>query len=225
MICIPLYGVVKIAYENIEKKCSIGCGAILKLKDVALHEIECGKPKCDNHGKCRKNMTCVINGFKVCSEKCSIYLTVNKQSKIEKEDLSQQLVALSIRMSFITKKIHSFCYWDTINRSSEIDISSDLKTGKNISEKKCFQNVISKLGFCSGVTIIEMELNIKQEKPAKIGVVSSLNFDRTKAFSDSRFGYAYYTLGQLRNGDHGKGRISIKKAQFTVENRTATRSR
>lgn len=202
----PLYGTIKAIYDNIEKKCSIGCGLILKLKDASLHELECGKPKCDNHEKCREKVTGVINGFKVCSEKCAVYLTVLQQKSIGKEELSLLLTGLTMRLHFQSKKIHSLCYWDNAGQDPFIEISKNMKSVRNNSPTKGFKNVVSKVGFCSGVTVIELEVAVRQEKHIKVGVVKSLDFDREKAFSDSKEGYAYYTLGQLRHGDHAKGR-------------------
>lgn len=172
-----------------------------------MHEIECGKPKCDNHDKCREKITGVINGFKVCSEKCAVYLTVRDRKSIDRDELSLLLTGLAMRLNFQSKKIHSLCYWDSAGQDEFIEVSKNMKTVKNNSPTKCFKNVVSKVGFCSGVTVLEFEVSVRQEKHAKIGVVKSLDFDRQKAFSDSQEGYAYYTLGQLRHGDHAKGRV------------------
>lgn len=205
MITIPLYGAVKELYENLEKQCSLGCGAVLRLRDVALHEISCGKPKCENYDMCRSTISGVIGGFKCCSEKCAIYLSVRDKKQLDKEELSLLLMGMTMRMNFVNKKIHSFCYWDTVDLDPCIEVSADMKTAKNTSKTKCYKNVVSKVGFCSGVTVIEMEFSSRQERYLKIGVVRGIEYPKTRAFSDAPTGYAYFTMGQLRHGDHAKG--------------------
>lgn len=211
-------GALKNIYENIEKQCSKGCGTICKLKDAFKHEISCGRPNCVAFEKCGNAVQCVIDGFNVCSERCAIYTAIKQGRAIDPKNLSLLLTGLHQRQMFNTRGIHTFFYWDTQYKSDTLDISPDLKTVKNNATNRCFTTVVSKIGFTRNIHVVEMMVTTRPEKPVKIGLVSNLNFDKTKSFSDTPYGYAFYTLGQLRHNDHGKGLRYAKKLETETFN-------
>lgn len=124
-------------------------------------------------------------------------------------ELSLLLAGLAQRMIFNSKDIHTFCYWDTENKGSDIQISNDLKTAKHSGNTKKFSTIVSKIGLTKSAHLIEFQISTKPDKPIKVGLVSELDFDRNRAFSDFPTGFAFYTLGQLRNNDHGQGKNDL----------------
>lgn len=200
-------GALKLIYENLEKYCSKGCGTVTKLKDAFRHEIMCSKPNCVNFAKCNHKAEAVINGYNCCSEKCAIYQMLKEGNTLPPTELSLLLAGFSQRINFNSKDIHTFCYWDSENKGTDIQVSNDLKTAKHVGNAKKFSTVVSKVGLTKSAHLVELQISTKPDKPIKVGVVSALDFDRNLAFSDFPTGYAFYTLGQLRNNDHGKGKI------------------
>jgi hypothetical protein len=216
MEVIQLSGALKTMYDNVEKRCSVGCGQIVKLKDSIKHELKCGATRCGLHPNCEDSACCVINNLACCSEKCAMYYMMKNDTKETTpqndgevnwiaNELGVLLTGFTQRLAFASKGIHSFCYWDPLPANGKIKYSSDLKTASSISTEKGFTTVVSKVGFSSKVHLVEFLINTQPTKPVKVGLVSELNFRREQAFSDLPFGYSFYTLGQLRNGNGGKG--------------------
>ena len=216
MEVVQLSGSLKLMYDNVEKRCSMGCGQTLKIKDAIKHELKCGSTKCGLHPSCEEPTNCVINGFPCCSEKCAMYglmkqgsepsVGQNKEELIPLvQDLGILLTGFTHRLNHVSRGIHSYCYWDPLPSSPKIKYSSDLKSASNVSTEKGFTSVVSKVGFCDKVHLVEFLISTSPTKPVKVGMVTSLDFRRDQAFSDQPFGYSFYTLGQLRNGDGGKG--------------------
>lgn len=201
-------GALKNIYENLEKYCSKGCGTITKLKDAFRHEIMCSKPNCVNFSKCGKKADAVINGYNCCSEKCAVFQMLKDGVPLQPGELSLLLTGLSQRLVFNSKDIHTYCYWDMENKGNDILLSNDLKMARHTGSAKKFSTVVSKVGLTKSAHLVELQISTKPDKPVKIGLVSNLDFDRNQAFSDFPTGYAFYTLGQLRCSDHGKGRHS-----------------
>lgn len=201
-------GALKNIYENMEKYCSRGCGAITKLKDAFRHEITCRKPNCTAYEKCGKKAEAVINGIECCSEKCAIYTMIKEGKAIDGAEVSFLLAGFAQRLIFNSKDIHTFCYWDISSKGNCIEVTPDLRTVKNTATSKKFATAVSKVGLTKTAHLVEMQIFGKSDKPIKIGVVTSKDFDHNGAFSDSEFGYSFYTLGQLRHNDDGKG-ISV----------------
>lgn len=204
-----LSGALKNIYENLEKYCSRGCGTITKLKDSFRHEITCRKPTCIAHEKCGKKAESVINGIECCSEKCAIYHMLKRGESIDQAEMSFLLVGFAQRLIFNSKDIHTFCYWDILNKGNCLEVSQDLKTVKNTANSKRFATAVSKVGLTKTAHLVEMQVTAKSDKPVKIGVVTSLDFDYNQSFSDFEYGYAFYTLGQLRQNDDGKGTLML----------------
>lgn len=200
-------GALKNIYENLEKYCSKNCGTVTKLKDAFRHEIMCSKPNCVNFAKCGRKSEAVIDGYDCCSEKCAIYQMVKDGKNLQPSELSLLLTGFSQRIVFNSKDIHTFCYWDSEHKGADIQISNDLKTAKHLGNAKKFSTVVSKVGLTKSAHLVEFQMSTKPDKPIKVGLVADLDFDRNHAFSDYPRGYAFYTLGQLRNNDHGKGSL------------------
>jgi hypothetical protein len=218
-------GALKNIYENLEKYCSRGCGTITKFKDAFRHEITCRKPSCVGHERCKKKAESVINGVECCSEKCAICHMLKNGQTIDQAEMSLLLAGFAQRLVFNSKDIHTFCYWDILNKGTNIDVSQDMKTAKNTATTKKFSTVISKIGLTKTAHLVEMQVTAKPDKPVKIGVVTSIDFDMNQSFSDSEYGYAFYTLGQLRQGDSGKGRITFNQVYDTRRELNKTHSR
>lgn len=68
-----------------------------------------------------------------------------------------------------------------------------------------FKSVVSDLPFQSGKHYFEIEVLSLTENELKIGVVINNTFNKQSAFCDLDDGFAYYTLGKLRNGSNAKG--------------------
>lgn len=68
-----------------------------------------------------------------------------------------------------------------------------------------FRTVISDRGFESGIHYWEIIADSRTENELKVGVTKSRSFDLKTAFSDYNFGYAFYTIGQLRHCDGTNG--------------------
>lgn len=218
-------GALKNIYESLEKYCSRGCGTITKLKDSFRHEITCRKPNCIAFEKCNKKAEAVINDIPCCSEKCAIYHMLKEGRTIDQTEMSYLLAGLAQRLLFNSKDIHTFCYWDQENKGDSMEISEDLKTVKNTANTKKFNTAVSRVGLTKTAHLVEMQIFTKPDKPIKVGVVTSLDFDRNQSFSDFEFGFAFYTLGQLRQNDDGKGKKIFKKVSVTLRKWRQTASR
>jgi hypothetical protein len=68
-------------------------------------------------------------------------------------------------------------------------------------EQYIFRTVISDRAFTEGIHYWELIADSRTENELKVGVTKSRDFDLKTAFSDYSFGYAFYTIGQLRHCD------------------------
>jgi len=219
MVVIGLVGSLKDIYGGLLKSCAKGCGTSFPLRDAIYHEINCGRPSCDNKPKCTLSSTGCIEGFNVCSEKCALSCIVNRDKAISPMQLSALIGGMVQRLSFPENSLHFKTYFDLTRLSPNIKLSSDLRTARCESKGKCFSTVLSRVGFNSCTNIVEFTITTKPDKPVKVGIYAGEDIDVDKAFSDSPRGYSFYTLGQLRNGDGGKGVIYAKRMEietFTV---------
>lgn len=57
-----------------------------------------------------------------------------------------------------------------------------------------------------GIHYWEIIADSRTEHELKIGVTTQHKFSVSNAFCDYDFGYAFYGLGQLRNGSNGEGK-------------------
>lgn len=228
MEVVQLSGSLKAMYENVEKYCSMGCGQTLKIKDAIKHELKCGTTKCGLHPSCEEPSNCVINGMSCCSEKCAMYRILKSQKELSElqtspgpevlqKELGVLLTGFTQRLGFVSRGIHSFCYWDPQPINPKLKFSSDLKSVSNVSTDKGFTTVVSKVGFSSKVHLVEFLVFTSPTKPIKVGLTTNLDFRREQAFSDTAFGYSFYTLGQLRHGDGGKGRWASRRSTVFIE--------
>jgi len=68
-----------------------------------------------------------------------------------------------------------------------------------------FRTAVGATRFNSGLHYWEIIPDSRTENELKIGVTTTLGFDLNTAFCDHVFGYAYYGLGQLRQGSNASG--------------------
>lgn len=129
------------------------------------------------------------------------------QKKLNTLELNVLLLGLTQRLSYDSKGIHSFCYWDPLRSQQDLKISSNLRTVRNTATKKCFRTAISKVGLSNTIDVVEFQVVTEPDKPVKVGFTTDPNFPPEKSFSDCQGGFAFYTLGQLRKEDHAKGRL------------------
>ncbi|CAD8201621.1 unnamed protein product [Paramecium octaurelia] len=72
-------------------------------------------------------------------------------------------------------------------------------------EEYTFKTVTCSVGFQKGIHFWKIIPMAMTKNEMKIGVSTSDKYDLKTAFSDYSFGYAYYTVGQFRNGSNSNG--------------------
>jgi E3 ubiquitin-protein ligase NRDP1 len=95
--------------------------------------------------------------------------------------------------------------WDKNNIGSGIEVSSDgmvvfLKEGPYM-----FRTVFGDISFNNGIHYWEIHADSRTENELKIGVSIKRDINMNSAFCDTDVGFAFYGLGQLRNGSNASG--------------------
>jgi len=101
--------------------------------------------------------------------------------------------------------------WDSKNIGSGIEVSNNgysvfLKEGPYM-----FRTVFGETPFNGGVHYWEIHADNRTENELKIGVCIKRDINLNSAFCDTDVGYAFYGLGQLRNGSNASGTAYGKK--------------
>ena len=101
--------------------------------------------------------------------------------------------------------------WDPVFKASFITATGDRIKTQN-APLSSFASAVTETGFKSGEHYWEV-LDIANESLMKVGITTTKHFDYNSAFSDFPTGYAFYALGQLRNGSDSKGQGYAMKAE------------
>lgn len=94
--------------------------------------------------------------------------------------------------------------WDPKSSSASLNLTkgSAMVAGQVTST---FCTAITEQSFKHGKHYWEIKMDNNSMNELKAGVTTSLAFDKNKAFSDFAHGYAFYGIGQLRNGSDSSG--------------------
>lgn len=72
-------------------------------------------------------------------------------------------------------------------------------------DKYVFRSVIADTCYTQGIHYWEIVADARSENELKVGVCKKRDFDLCTAFCDYSFGWAYYSVGQLRHCDGANG--------------------
>lgn len=94
--------------------------------------------------------------------------------------------------------------WDQNTSSTSLTyIGGSARTNGLITSS--FISAITKEAFNSGCHYWEIRMDANSVNELKAGVTTTNSFNKDRAFSDYAHGYAYYGIGQLRNGSDCSG--------------------
>jgi hypothetical protein len=103
------------------------------------------------------------------------------------------------------KETISHFAWDPAYSSDVIKLTC-LNRGIFLKEDKyVFRSVIADTSYSEGIHYWEIVADARSENELKIGVCKKRDFDLCTAFCDYSFGWAYYSIGQLRHCDGANG--------------------
>lgn len=151
MKCVELPNSVKKLYGHLKVKCSRKtCDEEVYLKDLYLHEMDCGQERCISPG-CEKAVRYTIGEINACGEKCLIYNLMKFDQKLKDDpeilfDLIRRFTK-NARYQKINKAALCFSipYWDIENVADELKVSSNRLKVQNNSTKKGFRTSISNI--------------------------------------------------------------------------------
>ncbi|KAM3134223.1 hypothetical protein pb186bvf_013643 [Paramecium bursaria] len=159
-----------------------------------------------NMGLCKNSILCqgyanpIFKDDKVCSPECLIYLTI--------ETLPLQKIRIAIldiekRLKFQNSVITPAASFQFDLKGRNIQTSEKAVFLKE--DEYSFKTVMASQGFNSGIHYWEIKIDKDTKNEMKIGVSTNKNIDLNTAFSDYPSGFAYYTVGQFRNGSNSNG--------------------
>eukprot|EP00826_Nyctotherus_ovalis_P014400 TRINITY_DN14011_c0_g1_i3.p1 TRINITY_DN14011_c0_g1~~TRINITY_DN14011_c0_g1_i3.p1 ORF type:complete len:382 (+),score=74.46 TRINITY_DN14011_c0_g1_i3:120-1265(+) len=90
--------------------------------------------------------------------------------------------------------------WDTENSHSLVTISAEKRVALLNDPEFRYRNIFGSKGFMGGSQYWEIIIDSRTQHELKIGVSKTNAKNTSCAFSDLPTGYAYYGLGELRNG-------------------------
>ena len=90
-------------------------------------------------------------------------------------------------------------------KSDKVTLSSDKKTATMPVHDLLFRSVAADKSFTEGIHYWEIRLGKDNRYPLKFGITKRTNRDYNTAFSDFPDGYAFFGVGELRNGNNATG--------------------
>ncbi|CAD8203527.1 unnamed protein product [Paramecium octaurelia] len=172
------------------------------------------KENCINFDLCKSNINQIFQNEQVCSLECLYYTKIiplyeqqdfanirkeiNNLEKYQplKNVLSNQQVGFSQFVNGITRFTFNRCAPGIQILESQVILQEDTFT---------FKTATSSVGFQQGIHYWKIIPLPMSKNEMKIGVSTSDNYDLKTSFSDYNFGYAFYTIGQFRNGSNSNG--------------------
>lgn len=203
----------QMTYMLIQIKCTKSCEAYVSLIEYKDHLATCNLNSCPNFENCNRKACYFYKGASYCSYFC--YKTIQYNAKDEKTEKDSAKLA-SIAGNAIYKR--GFPYkWNFKKSSSNLTKISKNSLSLDKEESKIFKTAVSSVGFLGGFGKVKFRL----KNPSfhfKIGVTSTLDFDPDQAaFCDLETGFAFYSIGQTRNGSHVSGLLYGERLPLSKE--------
>lgn len=101
--------------------------------------------------------------------------------------------------------------WDNIKKGQGIQIYNNGESLFLDETNYAFRSIVANKPFTNGVHYFEIIADRRTENELKIGVTKNLNFNYDTSFSDYKFGWAFYGIGQLRHANNATGESYGKK--------------
>jgi len=197
---------VKNLYDDLEVQCGRNeCNAIIKLKDLMSHEMNCGISKCFNFEKCGNTAPYTINDMPVCSEACYIVQILKERSDISDNELLNHLEKFVEKVNSNGDAHLEQIKLSWVSNSQDIKVNDGSEVSNNL-EGGGYHSAVTDQGFVGGIHYFEVIVPSTNRFPIKLGVTLDKNFDmNSKSFSDMIFGYSFFTKGQLRHNSDSMG--------------------
>ena len=204
MNVVPLSPESITAYMQLRFKCNRGCGKFYPLINYLEHITICKLPDCDNINHCKKKTRFLFNGINVCSFKCFTQKNaIDKQIELSHDELYTQ----GMKECENKKEIFENNFPVMFDFKNAIPFYKPLQSNsfEFYGKEDQFNTVLSSVGIVGGIH----KFKIKYEgnnNDIKLGVTKDIeNKHLDTAFCNDKNGYAYYTLGQTRNGSARSG--------------------
>ncbi|CAK60009.1 unnamed protein product (macronuclear) [Paramecium tetraurelia] len=172
------------------------------------------KENCINFDICKSNINPIFQNEQVCSLEC-LYFTKIIQ-------LYEQQDFANIRKEIIN--LEKYQTLKNVQPIPQVGFSQYLNGNSIFTFNRCgpgiqiiqstvilqeeeytFKTATSSVGFQNGIHFWKIIPLAMTKNEMKIGVSTSDKYDLKTAFSDYNFGYAFYTVGQFRNGSNSNG--------------------
>jgi hypothetical protein len=211
---LPVGLALKKIYNSLQIQCSnhSECRKVVSLCDLEKHEKFCQLPQCSNFEHCGMK---VEMQNKCCSQECEIFLKIKSAQNDEKavfEILRQYFNQNPLQKSQDSKK--KTFGWDPSQCGDNIIVDNE----GNFFVKEtqyAFRTVLANKSFTEGKHYWEITGSELNQHEIKIGVTTKNDINLNSAFCDIESGFAYYGLGQLRNGSNANGKGFGKKMKKT----------
>ncbi|CAD8097596.1 unnamed protein product [Paramecium primaurelia] len=172
------------------------------------------KEKCLNFDNCHQNINQMFQTQQVCSLECQFFIKI--VSLFEQQDYSnirKEIINIENHQSIKNQQsiqqiglpqfgigVTQFTF-NRFGQGIQINQSQILL----IEEEYTFKTVTSTVGLYNGIYFWKIIPLAITKNEMKIGISTSDKYDLKTAFSDYNFGYAFYTVGQFRNGSNSNG--------------------
>ena len=224
----PISGAVLKLYRNLDIKCRFPqCETPVKLCELDSHEQLCQVPRCCNAEQCRRHTDMKYDLFKkefVCNERCFLLKKLKEADGNWDEALTKikqyayQLDAIRYAARQFESRLGATTFlWSSRLKGTNIKVSNDGISVYLNEEGFNFRTIMSDTPLYSGCHYWMIIIDSDSKAEMKFGISKSRDFNYNTAFSDYEFGYAYYTIGQLRQNDKSLGALYGK--QFKKEGR------
>ncbi|CAD8105765.1 unnamed protein product [Paramecium sonneborni] len=172
---------------------------------------------CVNYEICKQNVNQQYKNEQVCSQECLFFSKLFPL--VEQQDFTkirQEIISIE---QFIKNKQPTQLFQQIVipTQQNQIGCTNFVfdKCGEGIvikyqsvtlqEEEYTFKTVTCSKGFQNGIHFWKINPMFMTKNELKIGVSTSDRYALNTAFSDYNFGYAYYTVGQFKNGSNSNG--------------------
>ena len=199
-------------YFDLDVKC-LHCEKVVKLYDLATHEVKCGKTKCWNHDICSGYEDDGKNyGAKNCSDECKILEDILKANgnlkkmhgilaKYQPKDVPMGGVQVvnnpggkSGSGYSVSSASNNSLKWNNQGCGQGLQFENNGTLVMLREPAYVFRTALTSTGFNGGAHYWEIIPDPRTENELKIGVATTNSFDLNTAFCDHVFGFAYYGL-------------------------------
>ena len=217
----PISGALAKLYKNLDIKCKYTeeCDKVVKLIDLAYHEMMCQLPKCEFFQFCGNHVRPSLReNTTVCDNVCALLKSIKEANSnwvavyesirgaVQKPRTAVKEVTL-LKSSDDSTEFK----WDNSQVGRHVEISNNQKSLFLKEQAYIFRSVIGDKAMMGGVHYWEIHADIRTEHELKVGVALTKDFNFDTSFSDFELGYAYYGLGQLRHSNNSGGGSYGKK--------------